>query len=39
MRRDWLAYLALTMTALFFAGNTIVGRAAAGELPPMGLAF
>lgn len=39
MNKDWLAYLALTMTALFFAGNTIVGRAVVGELPPMGLAF
>ena len=39
MRRDWLACLALTGTALFFAGNTIVGRAVADLLPPMGLAF
>ena len=39
MRRDWLAYLALTGTALFFAGNTIVGRAVADLLPPMALAF
>ena len=34
-----LAYGALTLTAAFFAGNTIVGRAVIDELPPMGLAF
>lgn len=36
---DRLAFLALTATALFFAGNTIVGRAVADTLPPFGLAF
>lgn len=36
---DRLAFLALTATALFFAGNTIVGRAVAETLPPFGLAF
>ena len=34
-----VAYGALTLTAAFFAGNTIVGRAVIGELPPLGLAF
>lgn len=34
-----LAYCALTLTAAFFAGNGIVGRAVVDEVPPMGLAF
>ena len=34
-----IAYLLLTLTAAFWAGNTIVGRAVAAELPPLGLAF
>jgi drug/metabolite transporter (DMT)-like permease len=39
IRHAWVAYAALTLTALFWAGNTIVGRAVYHELPPMGLAF
>jgi drug/metabolite transporter (DMT)-like permease len=34
-----VAYLMLTGTALFWAGNTIVGRAVIDELPPLGFAF
>ncbi|NQU70176.1 MAG: DMT family transporter [Rhodospirillales bacterium] len=34
-----VAYLMLTGTALFWAGNTIVGRAVINDLPPLGLAF
>lgn len=33
------AYLLLTLVALFWAGNTIVGRAVYQDLPPLGLAF
>src|SRR3546814_8980866 len=32
-------YLLLTMTALFWAGNSIVGRAARDLVPPVALAF
>ena len=32
-----LAYLFLTLTALFWAGNAIAGRLAAGIVPPLGL--
>ncbi len=32
-------YVLLTLTALFWAGHTIVYRAAVGEIPPLGLAF
>src|SRR5436305_8968029 len=38
----WLAdqpYLLLTLTALFWAGNAIVGRFAAGHIPPVTLSF
>src|SRR6202035_4771549 len=38
----WLAnqpYLLLSITALFWAGNAIVGRLAAGHIPPVTLAF
>lgn len=38
----WLAnqpYLLLTLTSLFWAGNTIVGRMAAGHIPPVTMAF
>jgi drug/metabolite transporter (DMT)-like permease len=38
----WLAnqpYLLLSLTALFWAGNAIVGRVAAGHIPPVTLAF
>jgi len=34
-----LAYLLLTLTAAFWAGNTVVGRAVITELPPLGFAF
>jgi drug/metabolite transporter (DMT)-like permease len=40
--RFWLAnqpYLLLCITAAFWAGNAIVGRAAAGHIPPATLAF
>lgn len=33
------AYLFLTLTMLFWAGNYVVGRAAAGHVPPVTLAF
>ena len=33
------AYLLLTMTALFWAGNSIVGRAARDLVPPAALSF
>jgi drug/metabolite transporter (DMT)-like permease len=33
-----LAYLLLTLTAAFWAGNTITGRAVIEELPPLGFA-
>jgi drug/metabolite transporter (DMT)-like permease len=39
---NWLAnqpYLLLSFTALFWAGNTIVGRLAAGHIPPATLSF
>ena len=35
----WLAYVLLVMTALFWSGTTIVGRAATGEIPPFSLTF
>ena len=35
----WLAYLLLVLTALFWSGTTIVGRAATGEIPPFTLTF
>lgn len=38
----WLAnqpYLLLTLTPLFWAGNAVIGRAAAGHVPPMTLSF
>src|SRR6476661_11195475 len=39
---NWLAnqpYLLLSLTALFWAGNAIVGRFAAGHIPPVTLSF
>lgn len=33
------AYVLLTITALFWAGNSIVGRAAHGHVPPFALSF
>jgi drug/metabolite transporter (DMT)-like permease len=41
-RGGWLAnqpYLLLTITALCWAGNAIIGRLAAGHIPPVTLAF
>ena len=38
-RSHAIAYLLLVLVALFWAGNTIVGRAVHQELPPLGLAF
>src|SRR5579872_3932765 len=41
-RRNWLAnqpYVLLSITALCWAGNAIVGRLAAGHIPPVTLAF
>jgi len=40
--RGWLfdqPYLLLSLTSLFWAGNTIIGRHAVGHVPPMTLAF
>jgi drug/metabolite transporter (DMT)-like permease len=34
-----IAYLLLTLTAAFWAGNTVIGRAVVAELPPLGFAF
>lgn len=34
-----IAYLMLSLAAAFWAGNTIIGRAVVGELPPLGFAF
>jgi hypothetical protein len=39
---NWLAnqpYLLLSITALCWAGNAIVGRLAAGHIPPVTLSF
>ena len=39
---QWLygqAYLLLTLTTLFWAGNIVLGRFVAGEVPPVALAF
>src|SRR6201994_3147119 len=39
---NWLAnqpYLLLSITAMCWAGNAIVGRMAAGHIPPVTLAF
>ena len=39
-RRLWSnAYLLLTLTALFWAGNSVIGRAARDFVPPVALAF
>ncbi len=40
--RYWIVnqpYLLLSLTTLFWAGNAIVGRAAAGHIPPVTLSF
>jgi len=42
VRSNWLAnqpYLLLSITALCWAGNAIVGRLAAGHIPPVTLSF
>jgi drug/metabolite transporter (DMT)-like permease len=39
LRRLASPYLLLTLTALFWAGHTVVYRAAVNEIPPLGLAF
>ena len=36
---DSRAYLFLTLTALFLAGNHVIGRSVHGEIPPVGLSF
>src|SRR5947209_15414520 len=41
-RRNWIAnqpYLLLCITALCWAGNAVVGRLAAGHIPPVTLSF
>src|SRR5437763_13612051 len=41
-RRNWIAnqpYLLLSITALCWAGNAVVGRLAAGHIPPVMLSF
>ncbi|GAA3961267.1 DMT family transporter [Allohahella marinimesophila] len=35
----WLAYLGLTLTALFWAGNAVVGRSVVDTIPPLSLSF
>lgn len=35
----WLAYVGLTLTALFWAGNAVVARGVVGEIPPLALSF
>ena len=38
----WLSdqpYLLLSLTSLFWAGNTVLGRFVVGHIPPMTLAF
>ncbi|NUQ38846.1 MAG: DMT family transporter [Caldilineales bacterium] len=40
LRRLWRRpYLLLTLTALFWSGNFVLGRAMRAEIPPVGLAF
>ncbi len=41
-RSSWLMnqpYLLLCLTSLFWAGNIVIGRFAAGQIPPMALSF
>jgi len=38
-RPVWHAYLGLTLTALFWAGNAVVARGVVGEIPPLALSF
>ncbi len=35
----WVAYAMLTMAALFWGGSAVIGRAAAGHVPPFALTF
>lgn len=35
----WTAYAGLTLTALFWAGNAVLARGVAGEIPPVALSF
>lgn len=35
----WRAYVGLTLTALFWAGNAVVARGVVGEIPPLALSF
>ena len=37
--KNFVPYALLTLATLFWAGNWIVGRAVAGDLPPAGLTF
>lgn len=39
VRSARIAYLMLSLAAAFWSGNTIIGRAVVGELPPLGFAF
>lgn len=36
---EWLAYLLLIMTTLFWGGNFVVGRAVHADIPPIALAW
>lgn len=36
---EWLAYLLLVLTTLFWGGNFVVGRAVHAEIPPLALAW
>ncbi|WP_072325819.1 DMT family transporter [Marinospirillum alkaliphilum] len=36
---EWLAYLLLILTTLFWGGNFVVGRAVHAEIPPIALAW
>jgi drug/metabolite transporter (DMT)-like permease len=38
-RHAWRPYLFLSLAALFWSGNFVVGRAVHGRIPPVGLAF
>lgn len=38
-QETWLAYLLLTLTMVFWAGNYTIGRWAHGQIPPVTLAF
>jgi drug/metabolite transporter (DMT)-like permease len=38
-RLEWLAYLLLILTTLFWGGNFVVGRAVHAEIPPIALAW